>query len=59
LRRPTVLPVPAFGPKLLLGPERADAMLFDSIRVRPRVLEQSGFTFTHPDLEAALRAQLG
>ena len=58
LRRPTVLPVPAFGPKLLLGPERADAMLFDSIRVRPRVLEQSGFTFTHPDLEAALRAQL-
>jgi uncharacterized protein (TIGR01777 family) len=59
LRRPTVVPVPSFGPKLLLGPERADAMLFDSIRVRPRVLERSGFTFAHPDLESALRSQLG
>ena len=39
--------------------ERADAMLFDSIRVRPRVLERSGFAFAHPDLGSALRAQLG
>ena len=58
LRRPTVLPVPSFGPKLLLGAERADAMLFDSIRVRPRVLERSGFAFADPDLGTALRAQL-
>ena len=58
LRRPTVLPVPSFGPKLLLGAQRADAMLFDSIRVRPRVLEGSGFTFAHPDLGTALRDQL-
>ena len=58
LRRPTVLPVPSFGPKLVLGAERADAMLFDSIRVRPRVLQRSGFAFAHPDLTTALRAQL-
>ena len=59
LHRPTVLPVPSFGPKLLLGAERADAMLFDSHRVRPKVLAADGFTFAHPDLETALRAELG
>ena len=59
LHRPTFLPVPAFGPKLLLGGERADAMLFGSQRVLPKVLEADGYTFAHPDLETALRAELG
>ncbi len=59
LHRPTFLPVPAFGPQLLLGGERADAMLFGSQRVRPKVLEADGYTFAHPDLDTALRAQLG
>jgi len=58
LHRPTVLPVPSFGPKLLLGPELAAVLLFEGQRVLPRVLEASGFTFAHPDLEGALRSLL-
>ena len=58
LRRPTVLPVPAFGPRLLLGRELADVLLFEGQRVQPHALEASGFTFAHPELEGALRALL-
>ena len=59
LHRPTVLPVPAVGPRLVLGRDRADALLFESQRVLPRVLEGDGFAHTHPTLEQALRAVLG
>jgi hypothetical protein len=59
LKRPTVVPIPSFGPKLLLGSELADALLFTGQRVVPRVLEQSGYEFQHPTLEAALRSLLG
>ena len=55
LHRPTLIPVPEFGPKLLLGKELAQALLFDSARVQPTVLEGDGFTFDHPVLEGALR----
>jgi uncharacterized protein len=55
LRRPALLPVPGFGPRLLLGSEFADAMLFASARVRPAVLESRGYVFSHYDLEAGLR----
>jgi uncharacterized protein len=58
LHRPTVLPVPAFGPKLLLGGERADALLFESQRVLPRVLQADGFEWRYPTLAPALRAAL-
>lgn len=58
LRRPSFLPVPAFGPKLLLGSELAEALLFDGQRVRSEALEADGFEFTHPDLDTALRAVL-
>ncbi|MCU0309366.1 MAG: TIGR01777 family oxidoreductase [Acidimicrobiales bacterium] len=58
LRRPTALPVPAFGPKLLLGSELAEALLFTSARVTPGVLLEHGFEFAHPDLESALRSML-
>src|SRR4051794_36078223 len=59
LGRPAVLPVPAFGPKLLLGGERAEALLFAGQRVEPRVLTLDGYTFAHADLEPALRSLLG
>jgi len=59
LHRPTLLPVPRFGPKILLGGEAAEAILYASQRVYPKVLETDGFTFTHPDLESGLRAILG
>jgi uncharacterized protein len=55
LHRPTFLPVPAFGPKLLLGGELADALLFTSLKVLPGALSTSTFTFRHPTLEGALR----
>ena len=58
LGRPTALPVPRFGPKLLLGGELAEQLLFASQRVLPSVLEQAGFRFAHPDVETALRAVL-
>lgn len=58
LGRPSFLPVPAFGPKLLRGPQLADELLFASQRVAPEVLTRQGFRFEHPDLETALRAVL-
>ena len=59
LGRPTVLPIPSFGPKLLLGGELADALLFTGQRVLPAKLTASGYAFAHPTLEVALRALLG
>lgn len=59
LGRPTFLPVPAFGPKLVVGSDLAQALLFDSARVIPSALAGHGFEFEHPGLEAALRAELG
>lgn len=58
LGRPAMLPVPSFGPKLLLGAEAAEAMLLDGQRAVPSVLERDGYPFAHPTLEAALRAEL-
>ena len=59
LRRPTFLPVPSFGPKLLLGAELAQSLLYDGQRVLPEVLMEAGYEFEHTDLEPALRAILG
>jgi uncharacterized protein (TIGR01777 family) len=58
MHRPAKLPVPSFGPKLLLGGELADALLFTGQRVMPRVLQRSGYPFRHNTLESALRAAL-
>ncbi|MBM3683086.1 MAG: TIGR01777 family protein [Actinobacteria bacterium] len=59
LRRPAVFPVPAFGPKLLLGAELAEELLFCSARVDPAVLGAAGYIFEDPTLEGALRRLLG
>ncbi len=59
LRRPTVVPVPSFGPQLLLGRELAQSLLYSSARIAPTRLEASGYRFRHPALEAALRSMLG
>ena len=53
--RPALIPIPSFGPKLLLGGELANALLFTGQRVTPNALLADGFTFTHPTLETALR----
>lgn len=58
VHRPTVLPIPRFGPKLLLGGEMAEELLFASQRVIPQVLLDDGFVFTHPTVAEALHAEL-
>ncbi len=59
LRRPTFLPVPRVALDVLYGRELVDALLYASTRVRPAVLEGSGFSFAHPKLDGALRVTLG
>jgi len=58
LKRPTIFPMPAFAARLVLG-EMAEDLLLSSTQVIPTRLQESGFTFKHPDLESALRAELG
>jgi uncharacterized protein len=59
LRRLSRIPVPALGPRLLLGAEGAREMVQASQRVAPQLLHASGHTFRHPTLDACLRHQLG
>jgi uncharacterized protein len=59
LHRPALLPVPAVGPRLLLGPEGAAEIAEASQYVRPQRLIDAGHQFRHRDLEAALRHVLG
>jgi uncharacterized protein (TIGR01777 family) len=54
LRRPTVLPLPAFAARLMFG-EMADELLLASARVQPAKLLASGYRFRYPALEGALR----
>ncbi|MGB1823880.1 MAG: TIGR01777 family oxidoreductase [Ilumatobacteraceae bacterium] len=54
LSRPALVPVPSFGPKLLLGGELADALLFTGQRVLPELLTDAGYSFEHPTLSEAL-----
>jgi NAD dependent epimerase/dehydratase family enzyme len=56
ISRPTVLPVPRFGMKLVLG-ELADDVLA-SFSVVPRRLLDAGFRFEHPDAQSVVRAAL-
>lgn len=58
LRRPSVIPVPAFALKALFG-EMAEGTILASQRAKPAVLERSGFAFAHPSLASALRFELG
>jgi uncharacterized protein len=57
LRRPAVLPVPGIAVRLLYG-EMAEIVTTGQ-RVRPDRLQQLGYEFQHPEIEAALRDVLG
>ncbi len=57
LRRPAILPVPAFGLKLLYG-EMAQVVITGQ-RVVPARLQRFGYEFRHTEIEAALRDVLG
>jgi len=54
LRRPAIAALPAFAARLAFG-EMADALLLASTRVVPGVLQATGYTYRHPELEMALR----
>jgi uncharacterized protein (TIGR01777 family) len=58
VKRPAIVPVPTFAPKILLGGELADALLFTGQRVIPQALTASGYVFKHSTLESALRSLL-
>lgn len=59
LRRPAVIPVPGFGPRLLLGAEGARELAEASQRVRPDALLSAGHSFRYARLDPALRHVLG
>lgn len=52
LNRPTLIPVPAFGIKLLFG-EMGETLLLEGAKVLPEKLENSGFEFKYPKLDDA------
>ncbi len=59
LHRPTLLPVPSFGPRLLLGDQGVRELAEADQRVRPAALLGLGHRFRRPALEAALAHELG
>jgi uncharacterized protein len=56
LHRPAIWPVPAFAMRLVLGELAGEAI--KSQRMRPGVLQRTGYEFQHPDIESGLRAAL-
>lgn len=59
LGRPAVLPTPAAALRLAMGREMADALVLHGQRAVPDRLLRVGFRWAHPDLEEALRFELG
>ncbi|GAA4543432.1 TIGR01777 family oxidoreductase [Mycobacterium paraffinicum] len=59
VHRPAVLPVPALGPRLLLGEQGARELACANQRVAPQKLTAAGHRFRQPDLDQALRHLLG
>ncbi|MCX4525548.1 MULTISPECIES: TIGR01777 family oxidoreductase [unclassified Streptomyces] len=56
LHRPTPFPAPAFALRLVLGEFSQDVL--GSQRARPARLLESGFAFTYPGIDEAIRAAL-
>lgn len=54
LRRPYLLPAPAWALRLGIGGDAADSLLLADAHVQPDVLTRSGFTFTHPTAQDAI-----
>ena len=57
LGRPAAFPVPAWVLRVAFG-AMADETLLASTRAKPERLCETGFSFRHPTLEVALRAEL-
>ena len=58
LKRPTILPVPAFALRMVFG-EGADELLLCSQNMSASKLLESGYRFRHPTLESAARWVVG
>jgi uncharacterized protein (TIGR01777 family) len=59
LHRPAILPVPAFGPRLLLGDQGARELAEANQRVVPEKLVAQAQLFRQPEITDALAHQLG
>jgi len=57
IRRPALLPMPAFALRLILG-EMADGLLLSGQRAVPQRAERGGFTFRYAHVDEALQAVL-
>lgn len=58
LHRPAFVPLPALAVRTMMG-EMGQRLLLDSQGVIPARLQAAQFPFVHPELEAALRWELG
>ena len=59
VHRPAVIPVPSFGPRLLLGSQGARELAEADQRVTPAKLLSLGHRFRQPEIGEALAHQLG
>lgn len=57
LKRPALIPVPAFAMRLLFG--KTATILLDGQNAIPQHLQQEGFAFQYPQIEPALQDVLG
>ena len=57
VKRPAVIPTPAFALRLMFG-ELADAALLAGQRVLPKKALATGYAFKHTDIDGALRASV-
>jgi len=55
MRRPALLPVPAFALRAMLGTAMADSLLLGGQHVLPEIALQHGFQFTFATVDSALR----
>jgi uncharacterized protein (TIGR01777 family) len=56
MNRPFLVRAPEWALKLVLGVDATEGLLTTDAAVRPRVLEESGFAFTHAAVEQAVDA---
>jgi uncharacterized protein (TIGR01777 family) len=59
MRRPALLPAPAFALKAVLGSERASTLLLTGQRVMPAKAQAHGYHFRYPEIDIAMRGIFG